>query len=101
MKGAQFFTLPSFLRTHRAVEQRDGVTNVAAPPVQHRTAMEADPAGGAVGLVRRGATRGLIRCHVSPVEHKSYDGRARARVIKRVQESCGSVSERRGLWKAA
>lgn len=54
VEGAWVFTQPTFLFTHRAVEQREGVTAVAGPPAQHRAAIEEAAGGKDVWIVGGG-----------------------------------------------
>lgn len=54
VEGAWVFTQPTFLFTHRAMEQRDGVTAVSGPPAQHRSAIEAAADGKDVWIVGGG-----------------------------------------------
>ena len=54
VEGAWVYTQPTFLFTHRATEQREGVTAVSGPPAQHRAAIEAAADGKDVWIVGGG-----------------------------------------------
>ena len=54
VEGAWVFTQPTFLFTHHAVEQREGVTAVSGPPAEQRGAIEAAADGKDVWIVGGG-----------------------------------------------
>ena len=54
VEGAWVFTQPTFLFTHRAVEQREGVTAVSGPPAEQRGAIEVAADGKDVWIVGGG-----------------------------------------------
>ena len=54
VEGAWVFTQPTFLFTHHAVEQREGVTAVSGPPAEQRGAIEVAADGKDVWIVGGG-----------------------------------------------